>query len=434
MLSILLVEDEPAILHSVDEALRAEGHSVTTALDGLSAQTALNGKVYDVVISDVRLPRVDGLTLFKKARAAAPKTNFILMTAYATVPDAVAALKLGAIDYLPKPFELEALIKILERLEKERSLSRHFVTQRLAPQAEQELIGTSPAMVRLREVVAQYAQSDLPVSIVGERGSGKRLVALSLHQHSTRASRAFVELSCAAAADPLSSVEAQAAEGGTLYLTELADLPLTSQAGMLRALKAREAGNGGADVRVVTSSDVPLRELVTAGRLLEGLGERLRVLELPVPAVRNRGDDRMLLIERLLRVAAAPSSPPELSVAALAALSAYPFPGNVRELASALRRALVVSGGRRVELEHLPPEIAGVETRGAPDALEARSLHEAVRAFEREYLKRVLQKSEGHRARAAQLLGISRKSLWEKLKGYGIDDADLERLDTPPDQ
>ncbi len=439
MLNILLVDDEPSILLSVDEALRAEGYAVTTALDGLSAQAALTGKVFDVVISDVRLPRVDGLTLFKKVRHESPRTSFILMTAYATVPDAVAALKLGAVDYLPKPFELDVLLKLLERITKERSLSQHFVAQRLAPQPGDELLGTSPPMERLRSLIEQYAASDEPVSIVGERGTGKRLVALALHQRSARASRPFVALSCAGfpttpeAVELLNAEESNAAEGGTLYLTEFAELPMFAQVRLLRSLKEREAGRGKQpDVRIITSTLVPLRELVAGGHLLEGLGERLRVLELPVPALRTRGDDLMLLLEQLLRRAAAPSSPPELSVAALAALSAYPFPGNVRELGHALRRALVVSGGRRVELAHLPPEIAGQQApqSDGEKVNDSRSLPEAVRAFEREYLKRVLQKSEGHRARAAQLLGISRKNLWEKLKGYGISDADL--TGTPP--
>lgn len=436
MLNILLVDDEPSILLSVDEALRAEGYQVTTALDGLSAQTALAGKVYDVVISDVRLPRVDGFTLFKKVRHESPRTSFILMTAYATVPDAVGALKLGAVDYLPKPFDLEVLLKLLQRITKERSLSQHFVNQRLAPQPGDELLGTSPPMERMRALIEQYAASDEPVSLVGERGTGKRLVALAIHQQSARANRPFVALSCAGfpsspeAVELLGAEESHAAEGGTLYLTELAELPMFAQVRLLRSLKEREAGRTTKpDVRIITSTLQPLRELVAGGHLLEGLGERLRVLELPVPALRTRGDDLMQLLEQLLRRAAAPSSPPELSVAALAALSAYPFPGNVRELGHALRRALVVSGGRRIELAHLPPEIAGSQpaqtSEEVPQADGLRSLPEAVRAFEREYLKRVLQKSEGHRARAAQLLGISRKNLWEKLKGYGISDAEL---------
>ena len=439
MLNILLVDDEPSILLSVEEALKNEGHQVTTALDGLSAQASLTGKVFDVVISDVRLPRVDGFTLFKKVRHESPRTSFILMTAYATVPDAVVALKLGAVDYLPKPFDMEVLLKLLERIERDRSLTKNFITQRLAQMPGDELLGHSPPMERLRELIDQYAASDEPVSIVGERGTGKRLAALTLHQKSARANGPFVALSCVGfpsspgAVELLGAQESHAAEGGTLFLTELGELPMFAQVRLLRSLKEREEGRSDLpDVRLITSTMVPLRDLVASGQLLEGLGERLRVLELPLPPLRSRGDDLMLLLEQLLRRIASPSSPPELSVSALAALSAYPFPGNVRELAQALRRALVVSGGRRVELAHLPPEIAGEQPEeGAAPRPETRSLPEAVRAFEREYLKRVLQKSEGHRARAAQLLGISRKNLWEKLKGYGISDAELAGVTNP---
>lgn len=439
MLNILLVDDEPSILLSVEEALKTEGHQVTTALDGLSAQAALAGKVYDVVVSDVRLPRVDGFTLFKKVRHESPRTSFILMTAYATVPDAVVALKLGAVDYLPKPFEMEVLLKLLERIERDRSLSRNFVAQRLSPLPGDELLGNSPPMEKLRELISQYAASDEPVSIVGERGTGKRMAALMVHQRSARANRPFVALSCvgfpasAGAVELLGAEESHAAEGGTLFLTELGELPMFAQVRLLRSLKDREDKRGTLpDVRLITSTLLPLRELVAGGQLLEGLGDRLRVLELPVPPLRQRGDDLMLLLEHQLRRLASPSSPPELSVSALAALSAYPFPGNVRELAQALRRALVVSGGRRIELAHLPPEIAGPHAEETDARPETRSLPEAVRAFEREYLKRVLQKSEGHRARAAQLLGISRKNLWEKLKGYGISDAELAGSAPPP--
>lgn len=434
MLNILLVDDEPSILHSVDEALRGEGHQVTTALDGLSAQAALGAKVFDVVISDVRLPRVDGFTLFKKLRHESPRTRVVLMTAWATVTDAVGAFKLGAVDYLPKPFDLEALLKLLVRIERDRVLSQQFVDLRLAPPLDDELLGTSPPMARLRELVDQYANSDEPVSIVGERGTGKRLVAQAIHQRSARRDRPFVALSCAELLTEAAEAEllgTHASDGGTLYLTEFGELPPGPQARLLRVLKGGEAGALQRRVRLITATLQPLRELVQRGRLLEGLGELLRVLELPVPPLRARGDDLMLLLEQLLRRFAAPSSPPELSVAALAALSAYPFPGNVRELSQALRRALVVSGGRRVELAHLPPEIADAEGE-APR--EARSLPEAVRAFEREYLKRVLQKSEGHRARAAQLLGISRKNLWEKLKGYGISDAELSLPPAPAER
>ena len=176
MLDILLVDDEPSILLPVDEALRAEGYNTTTAFDGLSAQAALSTRVFDVVISDVRLPKVDGFTLFKKVRHESPRTRFIMMTAYATVPDAVGALKLGAVDYLPKPFELDTLLKLLERIKREQELQQQFKSQRLSPtpdQTDDALIGRSPPMERLRELMAQLAQlparRELPADAVEKR-------------------------------------------------------------------------------------------------------------------------------------------------------------------------------------------------------------------------------------------------------------------------
>lgn len=436
MLDILLVDDEPSILLPVDEALRAEGHSVTTALDGLSAQAALSNKVFDVMISDVKLPKVDGFTLFKKVRHESPRTRVIMMTAYSTVTDAVGALKLGAVDYLPKPFELDALIKLLERIEKEQQLSNQFKSQRLAStpsETDDVLIGRSPPMERLRELVAQMGGSDEPILITGERGTGKELVAQALHNGSSRSGGPFVSVSCSALPEAQHELELFGMEGvlqrsppkmleaenGTLFIDDIGELSINAQARLLKLLEA------GYNARVITATHRPLSELTSTYRMLEPLVRKLSTLEMRVPALRERGGDLMVLTEHLLRRFCAPSSPPELSVGALASLSAYPFPGNVQELAQVLRRAVVVSGGRRVELSHLPPEIVGHDGPVAEEPNETRPLPEAVRAFEREYLKRALQRTEGRKALAAQQLGISRKNLWEKLKGYAITEEEL---------
>lgn len=436
MLDILLVDDEPSILLPVEEALKSEGHSVTTALDGLSAQAALSTKVFDVVISDVKLPKVDGFTLFKKVRHESPRTRVIMMTAYATVADAVGALKLGAVDYLPKPFELDALLKLLERVERETQLSNQFKTQRLAStpsEADEALIGRSPPMERLRELVAQIAKSDEPVLISGERGTDKELVAQALHLASSRAAGPFITISASAIPEAQHELELFGLDGvlqrnppklleaehGTIFIDEVSELSINAQARLLKLLEA------GYDARIITATHRPLSELTTTYKMIEPLARKLSALELRVPALRERGGDLMLLTEHLLRRFCAPSSPPELSVGALAALSAYPFPGNVQELSQVLRRAVVVSGGRRVELSHLPPEIVGHDGPVAQEPNETRPLPEAVRAFEREYLKRALQRTEGRKALAAQQLGISRKNLWEKLKGYAITEEEL---------
>ncbi len=436
MLDILLVDDEPSILLPVEEALRAEGYTVTTALDGLSAQAALSTKVFDVMISDVKLPKVDGFTLFKKVRHESPRTRVIMMTAYSTVSDAVGALKQGAVDYLPKPFELDTLLKLLERISREQQLSTQFKTQRLAPtpsEADDALVGRSPPMEHLRGLVSQMAKSDEPVLITGERGTGKELVAQALHQASSRAGGPFVTVSCSAIPEAQHELELFGLEGvlqrtpprmlsaehGTLFIDDVSELSIGAQARLLKLLEA------GYDARIITATHRPLTDATATYRMIEPLARRLSALELRVPALRERGGDLMMLTEHLLRRFCAPSSPPELSVGALAAISAYPFPGNVQELTQVIRRAVVVSGGRRVELSHLPPEIVGHDGPVAHEPNETRPLPEAVRAFEREYLKRALQRTEGRKALAAQQLGISRKNLWEKLKGYAITEEEL---------
>ncbi len=432
MLDILLVDDEPSILLPVDEALRAEGYRTTTALDGLSAQAALTARVFDVVVSDVRLPNVDGFTLFKKVRHESPRTRVILMTAWANVPDAVGALKLGAVDYLPKPFELDTLLKLLERIAREQQLEDEFRAQRgQAGEDNQGLVGRSPAMDQFRSLLSSVAQRNEPVLLAGEPGSGKAFAAQLLHRSSPRAERPFISFSCVAVPEARHEAElfglegatgrapplAVAAAGGTLFIDALTELSVGAQARLLELL------DSPTDVRVVATANEPL---LGAGRprVSAQLAHRISELELRLPPLRERGGDLLLLTEHFLRRFSHPAAAPELSAGALAAICAYPFPGNVRELSTVLRRAVVLSSGRRVELSHLPPEIVGhhapaQEQTGAPP------LPEAVRAFEREYVKRALQRTEGRKAAAARQLGISRKNLWEKLKGYGITEQEI---------
>ncbi len=453
MLEILLVDDEASILGALDDALRAEGHQVVTAFDGLSATTALASRVFDVVVCDVRLPKMDGIALFKKVRREFPGTECILMTAYATVPDAVAALKEGAIDYLLKPFDSEELLALLSRIDGERKLAREFGKSRSeAPQEETEddLLGRSPPMARLQERIAKFAANDAPVLITGESGSGKELVARALHAQSARHAKPFVAVNCAAFPETLLEAELfghergaftgavkkregrfRAAEGGTLLLDEVADIPLSAQSKLLRVLEEGTYEPLGtnqtatADVRILSATHRNLKEMVAQHLFREDLFYRLKILEIQVPPLRERGGDLLLLLEHLLRKFTHPSSPPWVTARALAALAHYPFPGNVRELSHAIQHAVIVSEGRTVDLEHLPPEIAGTEKRD-PKSAQLRSLSEAVREFEREYVRRAVQQAKGKRSEAAQLLGISRKNLWERLRGYGLSDSDLE--------
>jgi two-component system, NtrC family, response regulator AtoC len=454
MLSILLVDDEPSILLAIDEALRAEKYDVVTAFDGLSAQAALATRVFDVVVCDVRLPKVDGLALLKIVRRNSPNTKCIMMTAYSTVPDAVAALKDGAVDYLAKPFELEDLLSLLSRIDRERDVARQFATLRsesLTDSLKGEFVGRSPPIIRVFDRIAKFAASDAPVLVTGESGSGKELVARALHNQSTRRAGPFVAVNCPAFPDTLLEAELfghergaftgavkrregrfKAAEGGTLLLDEVAELRLGAQSKLLRVLEEGTYEPLGtnrtehANVRLVSATHRNLKQMVEQGQFREDLFYRLNTLAIHVPALRERGGDRFLLLEHLLRRFSHPSSPPSVTARALAALAQYPFPGNVRELSHAVQHAVVVSEGRQIDLEHLPSEVAGSEN-STEDEVRPLSLSEAVRVFEREFVRRALHQTNGRRMQAAQLLGISRKSLWEKLRGFGLADADLGR-------
>ena len=453
MMDILLVDDEPSILLPLAQMLRDEGHRVVTAQDGSSAVSALNARVFGLVICDVRMQNVDGFEVFRRARRESPETPVIMMTAWATVPDAVTALKEGVTDYLPKPFDIPSLLKKISHLDRESELKRRFSADTAKPQTHPggSLIGSSPALARLMDRVNKFADNTAPVLICGESGTGKELIAHLLHTQSARRDGPFVAVNCAAFPETLLEAELfghergaftgavkrrdgrfKAAQGGTLFLDEVPEMPLPSQAKLLRVLQEGTYEPLGtnqtvtADVRIVSATHRNLKELVAQRLFREDLFYRLNALELLVPPLRQRGGDVLRLVNHFLQRFAGEKGCPALSARAMAALTDYPFPGNVRELEHAMQHAAALAEGGQIELDHLPSEIAGgagsAETDGDG---RVRPLPEAVREFEREYLKRALQHTQGRRGEAAQMLGISRKNLWEKLRSYGFSDAEL---------
>jgi DNA-binding NtrC family response regulator len=456
MLDILLVDDEPSIRLSVGDALRAAGHSVRLASDGAEAISLAGERVYDVVVSDVRLPKADGLAVFKKVREQSPTTDVILITAFGRVPDAVQALKDGAYDYLTKPFDPDELVLRLGHIAERRTLQNELAAARVRAGVihSSGIIGRAPVMVRLLERIETVAGSDAPVLITGESGTGKELVARSLHQLSPRRDKAFVAVNCAAFPETLLEAELfghergaftgavkkrdgrfKAADGGTLLLDEISEIPLPAQAKLLRVLQegiVEPLGTNAAvpvDVRILSASNRNLKQLVVEGRFREDLYYRLNVLDISLPPLRERRSDVPLLVEAFLERFRKPGGSPTVSPRAWAALAEYPFPGNVRELEHAIQRAVVLAQGKEIDLDHLPPDIVG-KSKPAPTA-EAepgslRPLAIAAKEFEREYLLRALGLAEGRKARAAEFLGISRKNLWEKLRAHGLSDADLE--------
>jgi DNA-binding NtrC family response regulator len=449
-LRVLLVDDEPSIRLTIAEKLRTDGHEVTCVVDGVEAIHRLEQFVYDVVITDMRMPRADGRAVFERVKKLAPDTSVIIITAYGGVSDAVEALKSGAIDYLAKPFDLDEITLRVRRIAERRDLEHDLSEARrelAAKSPEALIVGRSPAMVRLLGLVETIAQSDAPVLISGESGTGKELVARTIHESSGRRDRAFVAVNCAAFPETLLEAELfghdrgaftgavrprdgrfKAADGGTLFLDEIGEIPLLAQAKLLRVVQEGVVEPLGTnqrvpvDVRIISATHRNLRERIETGAFREDLYYRLNVLDLAIPPLRDRRGDLPILVEHFMaRLVPSEQSLPSISPRAWAALSEYPFPGNVRELEHAIERAVVLSRGKEIDLEHLPEDIAGPRTvEGGKGPSDIRPLSVAVKEFEREYLLRALEHAEGRKARAAEQLGISRKNLWEKLRAHGL--------------
>jgi len=459
-MNILLVEDDLELSQALAELLGGAGHTVVQAADGAQALAALTEAAVDLVISDVRLPDTDGATVLRTATKLAPPPDFIMMTAFGEASEAVAALKQGASDYLVKPFDGDELLHHVRRIASAREMRRELVEAKrlLTRGVKSRLVGTSAQMQKVAARIEALAPSDASVLIVGESGTGKELVAREIHARSPRAERPFVAVNCAAFPDTLIEAELfgyergaftgaersregrfRAADGGTLFLDEIGELSPYAQAKLLRVLQEGQVEPLGSDtpvrvdVRLVCATHRNLRQRVADGTFREDLFYRIDVLDVSLPALRERGDDRELLIQFFLSEQAQksgddPGRVPRISGDAYAALSAYSFPGNVRELAHAIEHAAVLSGGEEITLDHLPASVADAWCEGPRSPLERRArpsdggpiqpLSTALREFEKNHLQEALAAMGGKKVKTAAALGISRKSLWEKLRMY----------------
>ena len=451
MLKVLVVEDDRDLCEMIAEALNDEGYDVTCANDGAEATMAASATAFDVVLADMRLPKVDGLTLFRRLREERPDTDVIVMTGNAAVGDAVAVLKEGAFDYLTKPVNLDELGVQLRRLAAFRSLRRDVAAirdeLRASPASREQLVGHSPGMLQLVKRVETIAHSDAAVLIVGESGTGKELVARALHEGSGRRSKPFIAINCAAFPDTLIEAELfghergaftdathrrdgrfKAAHGGTLFLDEVAELSQPAQAKLLRVLQEGTIEPLGSnetvkvDVRIVSATHRDLRARIAAGVFREDLYYRINTLDIQIPPLRSRGGDLAALVQHFIRRFSTSERPTAgITWRAWNALSAYPFPGNVRELMHTVQHAVLLAGVGKIELEHLPATIRGdtpgiARVQAAPMA----PLGTALKQFERAYLVRALAESDQRKGKAAEALGISRKNLWEKLRVHGL--------------
>jgi two-component system, NtrC family, response regulator AtoC len=471
MLDILIVDDEPMVQQSVAEVLRDAGHRVTAASDGAEALAQVTSHVYDVVVADIRLPKVDGLTLFRRVKKEAPSTDVILITGYGAVAEAVAALKEGAHDYLTKPIDLEEILLRLQRIDERRQIKRELEQAR-AGLAGGEMgpivFGQSPAMTRLYYLIETFAQSDAPLLIHGDSGTGKELVARRVHDLSSRKGRPFVAVNCAAFPDTLLEAELfghergaftgavrkrdgrfKAADRGTIFLDEVAELSAPAQAKLLRVLQEGTFEPLGTntpvavDVRIVSATHQSLKDLIAQGKFREDLYYRLKVLGIDLTPLRERRGDLPILVQHFLRQGAKTGEEPlSISPRAWAALTEYSFPGNVRELEHVLLHASIMArsrNAREIDLEDLTSELTATTTPAPSSDGQFRPLGVALGDFEREYLIRALRLTNGKKTKASQLLGVSRKALWKKLNAYGIqnagaqaDKAEGASKETPP--
>ncbi|MEO8798746.1 MAG: sigma-54 dependent transcriptional regulator [Polyangiaceae bacterium] len=452
MLRILVVEDEANVRRAVVQALAAAEHVVTEAADGAIAIERLTSTTFDVVVTDFRLPRADGLAVFRHAKKTSPTTSVIMMTSFGSVSNAVDAMKEGVTDYLTKPFDPDELILRVGRIADKIRLERELEAARavLSASGEVEIVGTSPPMIRLLERVEQVAKSDAAVLVSGESGTGKELVARRIHARSGRAAGAFVAINCAAFPDTLLEAELfgyergaftgavkkrdgrfKAADKGTLFLDEVGEMPMPAQAKLLRVLQegiVEPLGTNQSikvDVRIVSATNRDLKKAIAEGRFREDLFYRLHVIGLHIPPLRERPGDLPVLLSHFFAKRGGGASP-NVSVRAWQALTAYPFPGNVRELAHAVEHAAVLSRSDGIDLEDLPDDIVKAVSAKTPGGATLAPLASVLKQAEREHLLKALAVAGGKRGRAADLLGISRKNLWEKLRAHAIADSDLD--------
>jgi len=444
---VLLVEDDEIMRLSLDDRLRMEGIPATSVPDLAGARRELAKGGLDLVVTDVRLPDGSGRTLFEEVCRQHPGTPVILITAFVSVPQAVALIKAGAVDYITKPFDIEAFISLVERtLSRVSDAHQAELTDMdgLKFRAGSGALGKSPAMRRIEDVVARLRDVDSSLLLTGESGAGKEVVARLVHHNSRRAGGPFVAINCAAVPGELVESELfghergaftgadqrrigrfELAEGGTLFLDEIAEIPPEVQVKLLRVLQERNIERVGGsvpiplDVRVIAATQVDLDEAMQNGRFRSDLYWRLNVIHIAIPPLRERSEDIVFLSRKFVteHARAMEKQVTGLSRQAEARLLNMPFPGNVRELKNLLERAVALCAGPQLQ-EH---DLFVLESEEAEVGAGPPSLKEAVALTERAAIRSALTRSDWSITKAAEVLAISRKNLWEKMKRYGIE-------------
>jgi DNA-binding NtrC family response regulator len=463
MARILIVDDEPQIRKILSVLLVERGHEVAIAETGELGLNTFEQFHPELVLLDLNLPGIDGIHVLQGLMEKDPRLHCVMLTAFGTIRSAVEAMRLGAFDYLTKPFDNDELLLVVERALERRRLTAEVEELRAELESRygfSEIIGISPAMQHVFRIVARVAETDATVLIGGESGTGKELVARALHRRSRRADGPFVAVNCSAIPTTLFEAEFfghekgaftdarqsrpgkfELASGGTLFLDEVGEIPLEAQAKLLRALEERTITRLGArspipiDVRVIAATHKDLERAVADGQFRDDLYWRLNVVGIQLPPLRERKPDIPLLLDHIIGRFNRELS---LSVKAISQqarqlLIEYEWPGNVRELENTICQAMILCEGETLTVHDLPPRIRGesqVEAQAASGEVERLSLAEAVRQsterLEKQLILSRLTESGGNRTQTAESLGISRKTLFNKMRSYGIASGEEE--------
>jgi DNA-binding NtrC family response regulator len=451
MPSILVVEDKESMRKMLKETLAAEGYFVDEAADGLEAQNKINQNFYDLVLTDLKLPKKDGLEVLRLTRENSPQSQVILMTAYGTIDTAVAAMKEGALDFLTKPFDTEHLLTLVKRATRHQRLLQEnlFLRQELGKKVE--IVGQGPAIKRVLAMVQKVAPSKATVLLTGESGTGKELFARAIHHLSPRRDQAFIAINCAAIPDTLLESELfghekgaftgavaqkqgkfELADGGTIFLDEVGELSQGVQAKLLRVLQDSSFERVGGtklvrvDARVISSTNANLQQVMEEKKFREDLFYRLNVFPVHIPPLRERPEDIGLITQFFLSRLAPElgKSSVKISEEALKLLESYSWPGNVRELENVLERAAILCGNDSIQAQDLEIDLQRKPLASPSTPPKEQTLHaataEAAERIERALILTTLDKTKGNKSKAARILGVSYMTLLTKIKKYGL--------------
>ncbi len=452
MPSILVVDDEPGVRSSISGVLKDEGFDVEAVGTGEECLERANGEAFDVIVLDIWLPGLDGLTTLQRLRERQIDSQVVIISGHGNIESAVRAIKMGAFDFIEKPLSLEKTVLVVRNALRQRDLEaeNRVLRAKVDRQQQHTMVGESAPMLRLREQVALAAPTNGRVLILGDNGTGKELVARTIHLYSRRKNGPFIEVNCAAIPEELIESELfghvrgaftgavadkpgrfEQANTGTIFLDEIADMSLKTQAKVLRVLQEQVMERVGGtqrikvDVRVVAATNKDLVEEIRSGRFREDLYFRLNVVPIFVPSLRERQDDIAPLADHFMALLATEYGrrPKRLAPEAAARLRQYSWPGNVRELRNVIERLIIMVQGDTItaqDLGFLGRDGADSATEPAAGPGPLRPLSEARDEFEKDYILQTLAAQQGNMSRTAEVLGVERSNLYKKLRAFGV--------------